>query len=185
MRRFGKGASGRVDGPGAGFYHDESEPVRPGRAGAFADAAATPDSVPFRARNRPVAVQMDLVRIVITESSVEQIIYLRETGGEKRTFPIVIGLFEASSIDRRVKGVVSERPQTHDLLANTIESLGGELQDIHISELRNHTYFAKLRVKQNGELVQIDCRPSDAIALAVTADVPIYVAEEVIDEAAR
>jgi bifunctional DNase/RNase len=61
--------------------------------------------------------------------------------------------------------------------------MGGELQDIYISELRDHTYYAKLRIRHEGELVEIDCRPSDAVALAVTAKVPIYVAEDVLSEA--
>jgi bifunctional DNase/RNase len=64
-----------------------------------------------------------------------------------------------------------------------VENLGAEMQDIYINELRDHTYFAKLRIRQNGELIEIDSRPSDAIALAVTANVPIYVSEEVISEA--
>jgi hypothetical protein len=64
-----------------------------------------------------------------------------------------------------------------------VEQLGGEIQDIVISDLKEHTYFAKLRVRQEGELVEIDCRPSDAIALAVTAKVPIYVNEDVLGEA--
>ena len=67
-------------------------------------------------------------------------------------------------------------------MASTIESLGGELQDIFISELREHTYYAKLRIKHDGEIVQVDARPSDAIAVAVTVDVPIFVAEDVLDE---
>jgi hypothetical protein len=94
----------------------------------------------------------------------------------------VIGIFEATSIDRRVKGIPNPRPLTHDLVTNVVESLGGEIQDIYISELREHTYFAKLRVRKEGELIEIDCRPSDAIALAVTAKVPIYVAEDVLGE---
>ena len=80
-------------------------------------------------------------------------------------FPIVIGIFEASSIDRRVKNQPTQRPLTHDLLANTIDLLGGDLQDIYINELREHTYFAKLRIRHDGELVEVDSRPSDAIAL--------------------
>ena len=71
---------------------------------------------------------------------------------------------------------------THDLLANTVELLGGELQDIYINELREHTYFARLRIRHDGEIIEVDSRPSDAIALAVTVDVPIYVAEDIIDE---
>lgn len=124
---------------------------------------------------------MELKRIIISEVIDQQTIWLKEVDGE-RIFPIVIGIFEATSIDRRVKGLPSPRPLTHDLVASVVESLGGELQDIFISELRDHTYFAKLRIRQNGELNEVDCRPSDAIALAVTAKVPIYVAEDVLGE---
>src|SRR5262245_1179389 len=125
---------------------------------------------------------MDLKRIIISENHDQQVVILKETEGEQ-SFPIVIGIFEATSIDRRVKSMQSPRPLTHDLVASVIEQMGGELQDICINELREHTYYAKLRIRQNGELVQVDCRPSDAIALAVTARVPIWVAEDVIDEA--
>jgi uncharacterized protein len=129
-----------------------------------------------------VPVHMELKRIIINEVHDQQVIMLREVEGE-RSFPIVIGIFEATSIDRRVKGLPSPRPLTHDLVASVIELLGGELQDIYISELREHTYFAKLRIRKEGELIEIDSRPSDAIALAVTARVPIYVAEDVLGEA--
>lgn len=127
-------------------------------------------------------LQMELKRIIISESVDHQVIVLREVDGEI-SFPIVIGIFEASSIDRRVRNIQSPRPLTHDLVAGVIEQMGGELEDICISELREHTYYAKLRIRHNGELISIDCRPSDAVALAVTARVPIYVAEEVIEEA--
>lgn len=127
-------------------------------------------------------VQMELTRIIISDQNEQQIIFLREVDGE-RTFPIVIGVFEATSIDRRVRGQSTPRPLTHDLLANAIEMLGGEIQDVYINELRDHTYFAKLRIRHEGELLEVDSRPSDAIALAVTVDVPIYVAEDVIEEA--
>jgi bifunctional DNase/RNase len=125
---------------------------------------------------------MDLKRIIINEINDQQIIILRESEGE-RSFPIVIGMFEAISIDRRVKGASWPRPMTHDLVVNLINDLGGDLQDVYINELREHTYFAQLRVRKDGELVPVDCRPSDAIAVAVTAKVPIYVAESVIEEA--
>ena len=126
-------------------------------------------------------VQMELRRIIISENNEQQIIYLKEVEGE-RNFPIVIGLFEATIIERRVKGAPAPRPLTHDLLASTIELLGGELQDIYICELRDHTYYAKLRIRHEGGLIEVDSRPSDAIAVAVTVEVPIYVAEDVIDE---
>ena len=129
-------------------------------------------------------VQMELKRIIINEINDQQIIVLREVEGE-RSFPIVIGMFEAISIDRRVKGQSWPRPMTHDLVVNVIDQLGGDLQDIYINDLRDHTYFAKLRVRKEGEIVEVDCRPSDAIAVAVTAKVPIYVAEDVIEEASN
>ncbi|HEY8504714.1 MAG TPA: bifunctional nuclease family protein [Gemmataceae bacterium] len=127
-------------------------------------------------------VEMKLKRILISEMNDQQVIVLREVEGD-RSFPIVIGIFEATSIDRRVKGMQSPRPLTHDLVVSVIEEMSGELQDIVISDLRDHTYYAKLRVRQDGELIEIDCRPSDAIAIAVTAKVPIYVAEEVLGDA--
>ncbi len=126
-------------------------------------------------------VQMELRRIIISEIHEQQVVMLREVEGE-RSFSIMIGIFEATSIDRRVKRLPSPRPLTHDLVASVIESLGGELRDIYISELRDHTYYAKLRIRMNGEMVEVDSRPSDAIALAVTASVPIYVSEEVLEE---
>lgn len=128
-----------------------------------------------------VAVLMELSRIIINENGDQQIIFLKEVDGP-RTFPIVIGIFEATHIDRRVRGKQVPRPLTHDLLASTIEQLGGELRDIVISELRDHTYYAKLRIKHDGEVIEVDSRPSDAIALALTVEVPIYVSEDVMDD---
>src|SRR5580700_5361653 len=98
-----------------------------------------------------VLVRMELARIVINDVGSEQIIYLREVDGP-RTFPILIGFFEATSIDRRVKGEVPTRPLTHDLLKNTIQELGGEVQDVVINNLMDHTYYAVLRVRVNGEV---------------------------------
>ena len=128
-------------------------------------------------------VQMELSRIIISEINDQQVIYLREVEGE-RTFPILIGIFEATSIDRRVKGYPSPRPLTHDLVVSVVENLGSEFQDVVINELKEHTYYAKLRVRYEGELVEIDARPSDAIAVAVTCQptLPIYVAEEVLED---
>jgi len=128
-------------------------------------------------------VQMELARIIISEINDQQVIYLKEVGGQ-RTFPILIGIFEATSIDRRVKGIASPRPLTHDLIVSVVEHLGGQLQDVLINELKEHTYYAKLRVRHNGELIEIDSRPSDAIAVAVTCQphLPIYVNEEVLEE---
>lgn len=129
-------------------------------------------------------VHMQLSRIIINEINDQQVIYLREVEGD-RQFPILIGLFEATSIDRRVKKLEAPRPLTHDLLVSVVEALGAELDSVIITELKEHTYYAQLRVKLDGELVEVDSRPSDAIAVAVTCDppLPIYVEEEVLEDA--
>ena len=122
---------------------------------------------------------MELKRIIISEIHEQQIIVLKEVEGE-RTFSIMIGIFEATSIDRRVKKMPSPRPLTHDLVVNVVEQLGGEISDIYISELRDHTYYAKLRVKNSGELIEVDSRPSDAIAVALRMKAPIYASTQVL-----
>jgi len=83
-----------------------------------------------------------------------------------------------------VKGYPSPRPLTHDLIVSVVENLGAEFQDVVINELREHTYFARLRVRHEGELIEIDARPSDAIAVAVTCQppLPIFVNEEVLND---
>lgn len=124
-------------------------------------------------------VQMELSRIIITETSDQQIIVLREKFGE-RSFPIVIGIGEAFAIDRRIKGIETPRPLTHDLLASLIDRLGGQLEKIAIYDLRDHTFFAKLVIRRNGELIEVDSRPSDAIALGAGTEVPIFVEESVL-----
>src|SRR5258708_17218231 len=163
--------------------------MRGGRNHHTRDDCRPPASSPFACavrqapgeREAVVPVHMELKRIIISEVHDQQVIMLKEVEGD-RSFPIVIGIFEATSIDRRVKNMPAPRPLTHDLVASVIDNMGGDLQDVFISELRDHTYFAKLRIRINGELVEVDSRPSDAIALAGTSNVPIYVAEDVLEE---
>lgn len=127
---------------------------------------------------------MELSRIIISEINDQQVVYLREVDGP-RSFPIVIGIFEATSINRRLTNEPPPRPLTHDLLRNTIAALRGELRDVIITRMEEQTYFAVLRIQTgDGELVEVDSRPSDAIALAVHCDPvrPIFVAEEVLEE---
>lgn len=145
-------------------------------------------------------VRMELSRILIRELNDFQIIELREVaatptedGGEiysqvenGRSFPIVIGLPEAQAIERRLKGTPIKRPQTHDLLLNIIEELGGKLVSITINDLSEHTFFALIEVQtKDGKTVRIDSRPSDAIAIGIGSNIPIYVAEHVLDAAQR
>lgn len=131
-------------------------------------------------------VEMQLARIIISEINENQVVFLKEVDGE-RQFPILIGIFEATSIDRRVKDIQRPRPLTHDLLVGIVEQMGGELDSVSISELRDATYFASLQVRHEGELIEIDARPSDAIAVAVTCSppLPIYVEDEVLEQAMR
>lgn len=124
---------------------------------------------------------MELHKIIISELQEQQIIFLREVDGE-RTFPIVIGIHEAEAIHRRLQGITPPRPLTHDLLASVIEQMGGELQQIEITSLENHTFFATLHIRRNGQNIEVDSRPSDAIALGIASSVPIYVADEVLEE---
>ena len=129
-------------------------------------------------------IEMQLAKIIISEINENQIVFLREVDGD-REFPILIGIFEATSIDRRVKNIARPRPLTHDLIVEVVDSLGGELDSVVITELREATYYASLRIKRDGEIIEIDARPSDAIAIAVTCSprLPIFVAENVLDEA--
>lgn len=128
-----------------------------------------------------MAVRMELSRIFIREMKQIQIIELSELDGE-RTFPIVIGLPEAFAIERRLKGGEIARPQTHDLLASVIRDLGGQIKEIVINDLRHGTFYATIVVEQDGQDIEIDSRPSDAIALGVAQDVPIYVTEHVLSQ---
>jgi bifunctional DNase/RNase len=129
-------------------------------------------------------VLMELSRILITEMGDQQVIFLREKSGE-RTFPILIGTGEALAIDRRLKNIPTPRPMTHDLLANVIEAMGGSLEKIVIGDLHEHTFIATLFIRCAGEVIEVDSRPSDAIALGVAFETPIYVAQHVLEEILR
>jgi bifunctional DNase/RNase len=105
---------------------------------------------------------------------------LKEIAGERR-LPIIIGSFEAQHIALELENIKPPRPLTHDLLKNIIEQLGFSISFVYINELRDGTFFAKIKIDV-GSIEEIDARPSDAIALALKFSAPIYVSEEVIDE---
>ena len=128
-----------------------------------------------------MAIQMELHKIIISEMQDKQLIWLKEVDGERK-FTIVIGSGEAMAIDRRLKGQPMPRPLTHDLLANVIEEMGGNIEKIEINDLQGGTFFAKIHIRQDGRVLQVDSRPSDAIALGIATMVPIFVAEHVIEE---
>jgi len=126
-------------------------------------------------------IEIELSRIIINETAGEQIIVLKELDGE-RSFPIVIGMTEILAIDRRLKGIELPRPMTHDLLADVIEQLGGEVEKVVISDISNHTFYAYLHIKVDDENLEVDSRPSDALALGVGLGVPIFVDEQVFEK---
>ncbi len=128
--------------------------------------------------------EAELSRIIINETSDQQIIVIKERHGE-RSFPIVIGIVEIFALDLRLKGIKPPRPMTHDLLDGIIEGLGAKIEKIVINDLRNHTFYAKIHLSMNGKIVEIDSRPSDAIALGVASSAPIFVADHVFDMASQ
>ena len=125
-------------------------------------------------------IEFELYQIIITETSQTQVIVIKEKAGE-RFFPIYIGNNEAMAIDRKLNEVQVPRPLTHDLLFNVIGDLGGKLDRVIVNDMRDDYYMALLEVRRDGETIQIDSRPSDAIALAVRAKCQIFVEEQVLN----
>ena len=126
-------------------------------------------------------IPVELSRIIINEGSDQQVIVLKERSGN-RSFPIVIGIVEIFAIDRRLKGMTPPRPMTHDLIQNVIDGMGGRIQKIVVNDLRNHTFYALISIEIDGKIVEIDSRPSDAIALGVATNAPLYVADHVFEK---
>ena len=110
------------------------------------------------------------------------IVVLKDVASDS-VMPIWVGIFEAQSIAFEIEKLAAPRPMTHDLTRNLIHNLNASLERVVISELRDETFFAVLWLKQGEELVTVDSRPSDAIALALRFDCPIFVAEKVMDSA--
>jgi bifunctional DNase/RNase len=127
-------------------------------------------------------IEVTIESIRVSLMSQNRIVVLREEGGE-RFIPIWIGPFEADAITLQLQGMEVPRPLTHDLLKNVIETLGAEVLHIIISGLEKNTYFARIILDAEGDTIEIDSRPSDAIALAVRTSAPIYVADEVMQHA--
>lgn len=127
-----------------------------------------------------IEVTIDSIRVSLM--SHHRIVVLKEDDGE-RMLPIWIGPFEADAITIQLQGMDAARPLTHDLLKSVVSTLGGEINHIVVTGLEKETFFAKIMIEMDGEMIEIDSRPSDAIALAVRVDAPIYVAEDVMEQA--
>jgi bifunctional DNase/RNase len=141
--------------------------------GIVTGSASLPASLPSR------EVRLEVRRIIISEIHEQQVIMLQEVDGD-RAFSIMIGIFEATGIDRTVKQLPSPRPLTHDAWLSTILSLGVIVQAACIHDLRQHTYYAKLRLLQDGEVVEVDVRPSDAVNMALKAGCPLVMPESLL-----
>jgi bifunctional DNase/RNase len=128
-----------------------------------------------------VEVEIDSIRVSLM--SQHRIVILKDALSE-RFLPIWIGPYEAEAITVSLQEMEVARPLTHDLLRNVLQTLGGEVQRVNITELRDDVFYARIIVDVNGETLEIDSRPSDALALAVRVHVPIYVDESVMEEAA-
>jgi hypothetical protein len=128
-------------------------------------------------------IEVSVVNVAIDIKSKMPVIVLKEKYGDK-TLPIWIGLFEAQAIALAMENIKPPRPLTHDLAKSLIEKLRGKVDRVVINDLRHNTFYAKILIKQNGESIQVDSRPSDAIALALRLKVPIFIEETVLDKVA-
>ena len=128
-------------------------------------------------------IRVDIDSIRVSLMSQDRVVVLRERESD-RYLVIWIGPFEAEAIRVELQGVEVPRPLTHDLLKSVIVELGGQVEYVVVNDLRNDVFYARLKIRINGRTVEIDSRPSDAIALAVRLKVPIYVSETVMDRAA-
>jgi bifunctional DNase/RNase len=128
-----------------------------------------------------MSVEMKIKGLMIDPVSNMPIIILKNSGGDS-VLPIWVGIFEANAIAMELETIVSPRPMTHDLLKNVIESLKATIQRVVITDLKDNTFFATIHLSQSGEALQIDARPSDAMALALRARAPIYVDQQVLDK---
>lgn len=129
-------------------------------------------------------VECKLSRVVMSEVHDHHIIVLQEKEGERK-FPIIVGFFEVHAIHRTINSEPPPRPLTHELLGTVLKELGVTVDRVVVNDLREGTFYARLLLKQDGKEFDMDSRPSDAIALAVQAQAPIFVDERVLERAAR
>ena len=127
-------------------------------------------------------IEMTIDSIRVSLMNYQRVVILKEKLA-KRYLPIWIGPAEADAIAVKLQGVTVPRPLTHDLLSSVIDSLGAGIDSIIVSDLKSDTFYAKIILSVNGEQVEIDSRPSDALALAVRTDAPIFAEEAVLDKA--
>lgn len=126
-------------------------------------------------------IPVELSQILINEAIDQQVIVLKEKEGD-RSFPIVIGMPEILAIDRRLKGYKLPRPLTHELLEDVVEKMGGKVTKVVVNDLNEHTFYARIHIQRDSQMIEIDSRPSDAIALAAGLTIPLFVEDRVFDQ---
>jgi len=129
-----------------------------------------------------VLIRMTVRGIALDPITNMPIIILKDME-EKRALPIWVGIFEANAIALELEKIATPRPMTHDLIKNILDGLGATVQQIVVNDLKDNTFFAVIEVSYNGNSVNIDARPSDAIALALRVNAPIFVTEKVVSKA--
>jgi bifunctional DNase/RNase len=127
-------------------------------------------------------IEMTIKGLMIDPITNMPIVILRDKEGQ-RVLPIWVGAFEANAIALQIENVTTPRPMTHDLLKNVIQDLRGRIEKIVVSDLKENTFYALIYLTVGGDVMAVDARPSDAIALALRARAPIFVEEKVIDHA--
>jgi bifunctional DNase/RNase len=127
------------------------------------------------------AQQFEISFVIITEVYDQQCVYLHEVDGP-RLFPLLIGIFEATMLYRRLNGDETPRPMTHDAWASTFRLLGAEVEHVLVYRFADHTYFATAQIRHRGHIEQLDLRPSDAFNLAVHCGSPIFISDAVLEQ---
>ncbi len=128
-----------------------------------------------------MSIEMKIKGLMIDPVTNNPIIVLKDDGGES-VLPIWVGIFEANAIAMQLENIEAPRPMTHDLLKNVIETLQAEVQRVVITDLKDNTFFALIHIDRAGQPMTIDARPSDAMALALRADAPIFVNPQVLEK---
>jgi bifunctional DNase/RNase len=135
-----------------------------------------------RPAERPAEVRAEVERVVICETDDHQLLTFREVEGERR-LSFVLGIFEATVIDRLLRGLASPRPLTHDAWLASLTALGAGVREVCIRDRRDDTFYAEVRLSHDGRLARVEVRPSDALALALSAGAPVLIADRLLAEA--
>jgi uncharacterized protein len=126
-------------------------------------------------------MRMELVGVRVEVAASTPVVILRESEGRRRILPILIGSPEASAIHMALEGITAPRPMTHDLIVELLKATGAQLQEVVVTEIVEHTFFAELHLVRDGKQTVVSCRPSDAMAVAARVGAPIFAADELLD----